>query len=147
MANSEAWLSLTDLGRIYGISAIHCGKTLKQQGWRDQHGRPTPNALQVGAAVSTGNQNDFGTALWNAKVCKALLEKTGYQPIRKSIQIKQWVQLLEALEEGSPSINTTAEQMAEELPRELVVDVNNQLAARGCSFRIKNNKKVYNYSA
>ena len=64
------------------------------------------------------------------------LEKTGYQPISRTIQVKQWTDLLHALEEGSPSINVTPEQMAEDLPHELAIDVNNQLEQRGCTFRV-----------
>ena len=54
MAATTSWLSLTDLGRIYGISAIHCGKTLEHQGWRDRRGRPTQSALDANAAMQTG---------------------------------------------------------------------------------------------
>ena len=52
MAAINPWLSLTDLGRIYGISAIHCGRILEQQGWRDRRGRPTPAALEIEAATN-----------------------------------------------------------------------------------------------
>ncbi|KZR68822.1 hypothetical protein PMIT1313_02446 [Prochlorococcus marinus str. MIT 1313] len=136
MAPSPSWLSLTDLGRIYGISAINCGRALQLQGLRDRHGRPTPGALETGAAHKHGPQTPPRTALWNAKICKGLLEKSGYQPINRTLQVEQWAELLEALEEGSPSINATAEQMAEDLPEELVGDVNDQLALRGCHFRV-----------
>ena len=51
MAATTSWLSLTDLGRIYGISAIHCGKTLEHQGWRDRRGRPTQSALDANAVM------------------------------------------------------------------------------------------------
>ena len=107
MAPTATWLSLTDLGLIYGISANHCGRALQQQGWRDRHGRPTPGALQIGAAFPHGPLNPSRTALWNDSICRAFLEKTGYQPISRSLKIDQWAQLLAALEEGSPSINLT----------------------------------------
>ena len=29
---TSLWLSLTDLGRIYGISAVHCGRLLSDAG-------------------------------------------------------------------------------------------------------------------
>jgi len=136
MAPSPTWLSLTDLGRIYGISAINCGRALQEHGWRDRHGRPTPGALIAGAAHKHGPQTPPRTALWNGEICRALLEKCGYQPISRTMKVEQWVQLLEALIEGSPSINATAEQMSEDLPEELVFDVNNQLAQRGCRFQV-----------
>tara|TARA_B100000029_G_C17032820_1_gene762880 strand:- start:196 stop:489 length:294 start_codon:yes stop_codon:yes gene_type:complete len=41
-----------------------------------------------------------------------------------------------ALKEGSQSVNTTSEQMAEDLPRELIEDVNYLLAERGVTFRV-----------
>ncbi len=59
----------------------------------------------------------------------------------RALQIEQWAQLLEALDIGSPSIDTTADQMAEDLPSELVPEVNNQLAERGCHFRVKQGQK------
>ncbi len=137
MAPSTTWLSLTDLGRIYGISAIHCGRALQQEGWRDREGRPTPDALKAGAAYTQHQHPATRSALWNPEVCKGLFEKSGYQPINRAIKIEQWTQLLEALTEGSPSINETAEHMSEELPEELIGDVNSELARRGCHFRVR----------
>ncbi len=67
----------------------------------------------------------------------ALLEKTTLELTNRDRQIEQWAQLLEALEEGSPSVNATAEQMAEDLPKELIKEVNDQLAKRGCEFRVE----------
>ena len=136
MAASNPWLSLTDLGRIYGISAIHCGKTLEHQGWRDRRGRPTESALTANAAKQTGPHGQGRSVLWNREVCSALLEQKGYQPMSRNVQIEQWTQLLEALQVGSPSITATADQMAEEMPTELVEDVNHQLEIRGCSYRV-----------
>ncbi len=136
------WLSLTDLSRIYGISVMHCGRALEQQGWRDRHGHPTLEALKVNAASTKGPHNTPGVTLWNKEICREILEKTGYEPLSRSLRIEQWAQLLEALEEGSPSINTTAAQMAEELPEELVIEVNDRLALRGCPFRVPGTKKL-----
>jgi hypothetical protein len=33
---TSLWLSLTDLGRIFGISAVHCGRLLSDAGLRQQ---------------------------------------------------------------------------------------------------------------
>ena len=78
MAATTSWLSLTDLGRIYGISAIHCGKTLEHQGWRDRRGRPTQSALDANAAMQTGPHGQGRTVLWNRTVCSELLEPVSY---------------------------------------------------------------------
>ncbi len=136
MIATPTWTSLTDLGRIYGISAIHCGRALQHQGWRDRHGRPTGIAFEAGAAYQSGTHCKPRAALWNVEICSALLERNGYQPMSRSNQVAQWTQLLEALEEGSPSIDATPAQMAEDLPEELVDEVNVQLAKRGCDFRV-----------
>ncbi len=136
MATTSAWLSLTDLAQIYGISSTHCERALQQEGLRDRYGRPTPSALQAGAACKHGPHKPPRAALWNAEVCKALLERTGYQPISRTKQIEQWAKFLAALEEGSPSINATPEQMVEDLPEELAGEVNDKLAEHGCQFRI-----------
>ena len=136
MAALNPWISLTDLGRIYGISAIHCGKTLESQGWRDRRGRPTEEGLAAKAALQTGPHGQGRTTLWNRDVCGDLFRSKGYEQMSRSHQIEQWTQLLEALQQGSPSISATADQMAEDMPTELVEDVNQQLQVRGCPFRV-----------
>ena len=73
--------------------------------------------------------------MWNSKVCSTVLQKQGYKRITRAQHVKQWVALLEALSEGSASITTTPEQMAEELPTDLIHDVNHQLHSRGCRFQ------------
>ena len=51
--------------------------------------------------------------------------------------VEQWAVLLSALDEGSPSISTSADQMAEDLPGELVEPVNAELRLLGCSFQVQ----------
>ena len=136
MGNSTTWISLNDLGRFHGISAIHCGKILNQQGWRDRRGQPTAEAFKSEAARHLGPHGQTQSVVWNQELCGDLLETKGHQPVSLSRQIDQWSQLLEAMQSGSPSITATAAQMAEEMPNELVDGVNQQLAERGCSFRV-----------
>ena len=136
MGNSTTWISLNDLGRFYGISAIHCGKILNQRGWRDRRGQPSAEALKVQAARHLGPHGQTQSVVWNQELCGGLLEANGHQPVSLSRQIDQWSQLLEAMQSGSPSITATAAQMAEDMPNELVDGVNQQLAERGCSFRV-----------
>ena len=147
MAVTPLWLSLTDLGRIYGISAIHCGRILEQQGWRDRRGRPTPAALEADAASCAGTHGQGRTVFWSRAICSKLLESKGYAPMSRNVQIEQWTQLLEALQLGSPSISATPDQMAEEMPTELVEDVNQQLAVRGCSYRVSRHQRQASRSA
>ena len=58
------------------------------------------------------------------------------QPIQRTNLVQQWAQLLSALTEGSPSISTSADQMAEDLPSELVDSVNAELRDIGCTFQV-----------
>ena len=136
MENSTTWISLNDLGRFYGISAIHCGKILNQHGWRDHRGQPTAEAFKTEAARHLGPHGQTQSVVWNQEFCGGLLEAKGHQPVGLSRQIDQWSQLLEAMQSGSPSITSTADQMAEEMPNELVDAVNKQLSKRGYSFRV-----------
>ena len=51
-------------------------------------------------------------------------------------QISLWADLLADLDQGAPAISTTANEMAQDVPRQLRNAVNNELARRGCPFRI-----------
>lgn len=55
---------------------------------------------------------------------------------RNTRQISLWADLLADLDRGAPAISTTASEMAEDVPRPLRRAVNNELARRGCPFRI-----------
>ena len=133
---TSTWITLNDLGRNFGISSIHCGRALEHEGWRDRHGRPTDAALAAGAVDQLTPHRSGRSVLWNADLCTNVLERCGYKPVTRSERISQWTDLLEAMTAGSPSITTTADQMAEELPTDLVEDVNHQLNRRGCGYQV-----------
>jgi hypothetical protein len=133
----RSWLSLSELGQLFGISARHCERALDHAGWLDRHGRPTPAAIEAGAASLQGPQCHPRGCRWNGEVCRDLLMNQGYRPVSRDQHVKQWVALLEAMNEGSTAINATADQMAEDLPAELVDDVNAQLSLRGCPYQAR----------
>ncbi len=56
--------------------------------------------------------------------------------------ILQWADLLSALDEGSPSIDTSPAQMAEDLPVHLVPAVNQRLQVIGSSFQVPGREAV-----
>jgi hypothetical protein len=67
----------------------------------------------------------------------AALGSSGDPPPRQGPDlVTLWADLLSALQQGSPGIATSAEEMAGDLPRELVVPVNRELRQRGCSFQV-----------
>jgi hypothetical protein len=135
-AGPAPWLTLTGLGRIYGISAVHCGRLLSDAGLRDHDGQPSQRALDDKLAYQRHPQQGSRHALWQRQGCSAILEAGGLVPMQQTTLVEQWVALLSALDAGSPSITTTAAQMADDMPRDLVEPVNQQLRAMGCSFQV-----------
>jgi len=135
-AEAPVWLTLTDLGRIYGISAMHCGRLLSEAGLRDREGHPTDRAVQIGCA-SPGQQHHGGQPFWHRQQCSSAFEAAGLVTVRRATLVQQWVDLLSALAVGSPAISTSAAQMAEELPGDLVEPVNGELRHLGCSFQVQ----------
>jgi hypothetical protein len=130
------WLSLTDLGRIYGISAVHCGRLLSEIGLRQKDGAPSTRALTQGLAYQHHPHSPSPSAVWNGQGCAPLLQEQGLRPMAEDHLISQWADLLADLEQGSPSISTSAEEMAGDLPEALVNQVNQELRLRGCSFQV-----------
>ncbi len=129
------WLSLTDLGRVYGISAVHTGKLLSGAGLRTPGGDPSEEALQGGLARRS--HSGHHQAVWHRRRCGRLLERQGEIPRERRELVGLWADLLSALQQGSPSVNASPEEMAGELPRELVTPVNRALRERGCSFQVR----------
>jgi hypothetical protein len=134
---ASPWLTLTDLGRLYGISAVHCGRLLSEAGLRDPEGQPTSRALDAGCATERERQRQGGQPFWHRQHCRRAFEAAGLVTVQRATLVQQWAALLSALTEGSPSISTSADQMAEELPGELVEPVNRQLRKLGCSFQVQ----------
>ena len=130
------WLSLTDLGRIYGVSAVHCGRLLSEAGLREASGQPSRHALRSGCAIRGLQPHAHGPTQWHRGHCQAVFERAGLEPIRRTTLVQQWAQLLSALTEGSASITTSADQMAEDLPTDLVESVNAELREIGCAFQV-----------
>ena len=76
-------------------------------------------------------------ALWSRRACGVVLEQEGLQPMAQNRLVQLWADLLEALVHGAPSISTSADEMAGELPRELVRPVNLELRQRGSAFQVR----------
>ena len=65
-----------------------------------------------------------------------LLQSLGLHAVDEQQLVSQWADLLSALDEGSPSISASAEQMAEDMPKHLVAAVNARLQLLGCGFQV-----------
>lgn len=134
--SAATWVSLTALGRLYGISAVHCGRLLHDAGLRQLNGNATHKALEQGLAYQSQPARPSHGPLWAPQGCGPVFEALGLRPMASHTLVEQWVTLLSALDEGSPSISTTAAEMATELPSDLVAPVNEGLRALGCAFQV-----------
>ena len=136
MESQVNWLTLTDLGRRFGLSAVSCGRMLSTAGMRDDDGLPSDVALDGGYAYRRPDQNANRSVLWHEERCTELLQSLGLHAIDEQQLVSQWADLLSALDEGSPSISASAEQMAEDMPKHLVAAVNARLQVLGCGFQV-----------
>lgn len=135
--SQQIWLTLTELGRHFGISAVHCGHHLSQAGLRDKDGLPLPQALDQGYAYKRPEQNANRSVLWNYGHCSGILQQQGLHSIEEQRLVEQWADLLEALHVGSPAILLSPQEMADsDMPQHLRDCVNQCLAARGSQLRI-----------
>jgi hypothetical protein len=146
MQPSTPWVTLTDLGRRYGLSAVGCGRLLSEAGLRDADGLPNERAVDEGLAFRRPEANANRSSLWHAERCGRLFDNLGVlplagqplglQPLDDNRLVQQWADLLAALAEGSEAISTTPDQMAEDLPGHLVPAVNDRLQLLGVAYRL-----------
>jgi hypothetical protein len=129
-------LTLTDLGRLYGLSAATAGKILQAAGLRQLDGRPSPQALRLGLAFPCHSSPTRQT-LWNREGCAPHLERLGLRPLRQRPLLELWADLISDLQQGTPAVAMSAEDAAREVPEELVGPLNRRLRERGCSFQVR----------
>lgn len=134
--SQDVWLSLTALGRAYGISAVHCGRLLHSAGVRQGDGSPSPQALRSGQAKPPANPRHHSGTLWSLHGCGGVLKEQGLEPAAERKLVHQWADLLEALQQNLAAVSTSAEELASELPKKLVAPVNAELRQRGCTWQL-----------
>ena len=137
--SAPEWLTLTEIGRVYGISAVHAGKLLQSAGLRQLDGRPSPEALRSGLAHRR-HSSPSGPTLWNREGCAPHLEQQGLQPRGQHQLVDLWADLLRELLQGSAAVAISPDDMAEEMPADLVVPVNLRLKEQGCAFQVRKKK-------
>lgn len=129
------WLTLTELGRVYGLSAVHIGRLLQAAGLRQLNGWPSREALSAGLAHRR-HTSPSGQTLWNRQECAPHLEQQGLEPRRQRQLVDLWAELLTALQQGAEAVAISPQDMAEEMPADLVAPVNRRLREQGCSFQV-----------
>lgn len=73
------WLTLTELGRRYGVSAVHTGKLLVTSGLRRRSGEPTSEALAAGLAMRP-QPGHHHSSLWLHQGCAPTWRGWGWCP-------------------------------------------------------------------
>ena len=73
------FLSLTELGQLYGVSSHKVGRWLKNLGWRTEDGRPSSEAFQQNL-VGQRESRQPGTFfyVWSAQETISMLDDMGY---------------------------------------------------------------------
>lgn len=130
------WLDLTDLGRIYGLSASRTARLLTTAGLLTSGGGPSATALAEGLVRLPHGPDRTGPMLWNRQRCAPRLEGLGVSPQPQRSLVSLWADLLSTLQQDSAAVCITAEDMAGDMPRELVRPVNRELRLRGCPFQV-----------
>lgn len=78
---NDGYTTLTEIGKLFGVSAQNIGKVLTQEGWRDLKTRhPSVMAVHkklfIWSTIPTGQR----FCLWRAKDVVEMLHKKGYTP-------------------------------------------------------------------
>jgi len=113
---------------------LEVGRLLVHSEWRDASGEPTSRALARGLArrLPSGQNHP---AIWHRKGCDHWLESRRLVR-RQPDRIGLWAELLTALDQGEPAIAESAQEMALEIPSELVSSVNAALRSKGSRFQV-----------
>lgn len=79
---NDTFLSLTDLGRLFGVSSHKIGKWLKQVGLRTSANKPSPRAFKEGFVDQRGSTQP-GTYIWvwHAEKTQKVLSEAGFKQV------------------------------------------------------------------
>ncbi|MBL1209445.1 hypothetical protein [Geminocystis sp. GBBB08] len=102
---TDIWSNLTNLGKIYGLSAIKMGKKLKELGLRNDEGKPTEKALLEGFAQSTPLKDGSPFYMWHKHKILELMRETGFQKLDENEILaqdlaKEWIKINQLYEEA-----------------------------------------------
>jgi hypothetical protein len=134
---SAEWVSLAELGRSQGLPATHVARRLAEAGLRESSGEPTATALDAGLARHR-HPVQPSRPLWHRRGCAAHLELQLEEPRLREQLVALWADLLTALQQASASVTDSAvEEMAAEIPSDLVKPVNRELRQRGSALQVR----------
>lgn len=134
---NQKWASQTDLGKLYGMSAVALGKELESLGLRDVVSKaPTQIARDGGWCVSTPLKNEKVHWMWNrAKLLetfdsKGILQLGEYHKIANEL-MAQLKKAQKHIDEGSKLGYLMQEAAYAEVPKSLRDEVDAILKSNG----------------
>ena len=77
----KQWGNLTEIGRLFGFSAVKLGSELKALGLRSTDGKPSPEALEQNLATSTPMKGGFEFYMWHKKRLPERLRQAGLKQV------------------------------------------------------------------
>ena len=130
---NRVWSNQTNLGKIFGLSAVAIGKILIEHGLKDhKSGQATLEAIEGGYAKSTPLKSGTPFFMWNLNKVKNLIGKK-HAPLS---QVEYWVNevkkvILESerlLEEGRDKLACILMDHAyEEVPQKIRAEVRRKI--------------------
>ena len=75
---ANPWSSMTDIGRIFGLSAAEVGRLLKTMGLRDSTGQPTPDARARNLVTSRPVTSGYTLCVWHRAKVSNLIQDQGH---------------------------------------------------------------------
>lgn len=136
---SKVWVNQTNLGRLFGLSAIAVGKILTSHGLKDGGGA-TSKALSEGWATSTPLKDGTPFFMWNRDRCAELMGKSHQRLSRVDVAVNDVLKMIEraqeCLDEGDDKMASLIyDCMYDEVPEDIVDRVRERIEEND-SFRI-----------
>lgn len=137
---TNVWGSQSDIGKLFGISAIAVGKVLITERLKDKDTKaPTKVALDLGWAISTPLSTGEPFFMWNKAKVKELLKHRGEVKLSPlEVQIKDVALKLKEIDKMSNAgedklASLCLDTIFENVPKDLVKGVQDHFSAKGIS--------------
>jgi hypothetical protein len=131
---ADTWANQTNLGKLYGLSAVAMGKRLKELGLRGEDGNPTERALSEGYCKSTPLRDGTPFFMWNRQRVGESMQSKGHQ--RLDTQEVKARELADEWVRVDTQIQEAVYGLEEELLFEQAHDIEKEAKRRGLTDRV-----------
>lgn len=77
----NTWGNLTEIGHLFGLTAVKLGAELKKRGYREESGRPSEESIAKGLAKATPLANGREHFMWHKKLLPEALRAEGLKQV------------------------------------------------------------------